>query len=132
MTDKPVTVTQADKDAAARLNGYASWAIWLTVPQHSEDWMNLCAKDFAAHRTAALNDVAEMLAATQSAGVVTLAKHNTSNSEAGRDGQAIEITEEMIEVAGMELLLYDDDSDRFMVAESILRAGLRLSNSHQN
>lgn len=45
-------ITQADRDAAARLNGYARWEIWLIVPQHDKEWMQLCAADFARHRLA--------------------------------------------------------------------------------
>ena len=45
-------ITQADKDAAARLNGYARWEIWLIVPLHDKEWMQLCAADFARHRIA--------------------------------------------------------------------------------
>ncbi len=48
-----MTITQADRDAAARLNGYASWQVWEISPHHSDEWMTLCANDFAAHREAA-------------------------------------------------------------------------------
>ena len=48
-----VEVTKADRDAAARLNGYANWKIFELCPQHDEDWMKLCARDFAIHREAA-------------------------------------------------------------------------------
>lgn len=46
-------VEQRDRDAAARLNGCANWAVWEATRQTSEEWMILCAKDFAAHRIAA-------------------------------------------------------------------------------
>ena len=49
--DKDSAVTQADKDAAARLNGYASWRTW-EVLQQQRFWMMLCAQDFAKHRIA--------------------------------------------------------------------------------
>jgi hypothetical protein len=50
--DKDSAVTQADKDAAARLNGYASWRTWEVLQQHDDEWMMLCAQDFAKHRIA--------------------------------------------------------------------------------
>ena len=48
-----VEVTDADRDAAANLNGYARWRTWEVCPQHDEGWMILCANDFARHRIAA-------------------------------------------------------------------------------
>ena len=47
-----LAVTQADKDAAARLNGYASWRTWEVLQQHANEWIMLCAQDFARHRIA--------------------------------------------------------------------------------
>lgn len=46
-------VTQADYDAAARLNGYANWSVFKAAPQHDAEWMELCAHDFARHRATA-------------------------------------------------------------------------------
>lgn len=49
-------VTKADREAAARLNGYANWSVWQAAPQHDAEWMELCAHDFARHRQAAFAD----------------------------------------------------------------------------
>lgn len=46
-------VTKADREAAARLNGYANWSVWQAAPQHDAEWMELCAHDFARHRATA-------------------------------------------------------------------------------
>jgi hypothetical protein len=36
------------------LNGYANHEIFKVFPHHDESWMQLCAKDFARHRTEAI------------------------------------------------------------------------------
>jgi hypothetical protein len=60
MTDTPI-VTQADRDAAARLNGYARYQTWKIAPTHDEHWMELCSKDFARHRIASTVELTEAL-----------------------------------------------------------------------
>jgi hypothetical protein len=60
MTDTTI-VTQADRDAAARLNGYARYQTWQIAPMHDEHWMELCSKDFARHRIASTAELADAL-----------------------------------------------------------------------
>ena len=43
-------ITAGDMQAAAHLNGYGGWQAWEIVPHHDEEWMRLCAHDFARHR----------------------------------------------------------------------------------
>ena len=47
-----VEVTDADREAAAQVNGFANWELWELCRPLDDDWRALYAKDFARHRIA--------------------------------------------------------------------------------